>query len=158
RFSDEEAAGALQRLLTLTNDYDRALSALGPVLDLAASRHISAEEAAQLFGLAIQGSTRGLRQLGVILKGQQLELFDTADATQRLAIVTDLVGKKMAGAAANDAKTLSGQLALLRNQWDELKEAVGGVEALLLKNSVSAQTGAATIGDLAVVIKGATAG
>ena len=84
-FSDEQVAGALQRLLTFGLDYDQAMKALKETVDLAAAKHLDLETAASLVGKAFQGNTSILRRYGI-------EVTTTKDATAAFNGVMDQLG------------------------------------------------------------------
>ena len=125
RFSDEQAAEALQRLITFTGDYESALRALPVTLDLAARLHLDLETASKAVGVAIEGNATALARYGIRLDDATKEALKTANASERVELVIKALGERMAGSAAADAKTLSGQLAILSNLSGEVKEQVG---------------------------------
>jgi len=84
-YSDEQVAGALQRLLTFGLDYDQAMKALKETVDLAAAKHLDLETAASLVGKAFQGNTSILRRYGI-------EVQTTKDATAAFNSVMDQLG------------------------------------------------------------------
>jgi phage-related protein len=84
-YSDEDVAGALQRLLTFGLDYDQAMKALKETVDLAAAKHLDLETAASLVGKAFQGNTSILRRYGI-------EVQTTKDATAAFNGVVDQLG------------------------------------------------------------------
>ena len=84
-YSDEQVAGALQRLLTFGLDYDQAMKALKETVDLAAAKHLDLETAASLVGKAFQGNTSILRRYGI-------EVQTTKDATAAFNGVMDQLG------------------------------------------------------------------
>ena len=92
-YSDEEVAGALQRLLTFGLDYDQAMKALKETVDLAAAKHLDLETAASLVGKAFQGNTSILRRYGI-------EVQTTKDATAAFNGVMDQLGTAIQKAGA----------------------------------------------------------
>jgi hypothetical protein len=138
RFSDEDAAETLQRLIIFTGDYETALKALPTVLDLAARLHVNLDVAAKIIGVAIEGNTAALARYGVRLDDTTKELLKHADQTARTEIIIDALGKKMRGSAAADAVSLQGQLAILRNNFGEVREQAGLFALDLVKNSDAA--------------------
>jgi hypothetical protein len=125
RFSDEDAAEALQRLITFTGDYDSALKALPVALDLAARLHIDLSSATKVVGVAIEGNVTALARYGIRLDDSTKKAIEFADQETRTSLVLDALSKKVGGSAVVDAQTLSGEMAKLKNQFDEVKEAVG---------------------------------
>lgn len=122
RFSDEQYAEALTEVISITNDYTGAVQNMDVVLDLAARKKIDLVTAAQLVGKAMVGETGTLARYGIVVR-------DGADAIE-------LMRERMRGAAEQDGKSLAGQLQRLRNEWADIKEAVG--EATLANDSATA--------------------
>src|SRR5688572_1252 len=120
RFGDDEYASALADVISITNDYTRSLQAMDVVLDLAARKKIDLSTAATLVGKAIIGETGTLARYGIVVR-------EGADAVQ-------MMGERFRGAAEQDGASLSGRLAQLRNQWGEIKQAVG--EAVLAQDGM----------------------
>ncbi len=109
---DEDFARALQRLTTHTGDVQRGLGAMGLAADLAAAKQIDVADAADLIGRAMAGNTAQLTRLFPALKGS-----------------TDLFGdlqRVLGDAAENQAKTFSGRMEQIGNNFGDLKESIGG--------------------------------
>lgn len=115
RYGDEETASALAELISMTGDYQGSLEELGTVVDFAAAKKLDLSTAAKLVGRAMVGETSTLRRYGVIVA-------EGADAMEVLRT-------QFRGAADVEGAKLSGRLARLRNDWGDIKEAVG--EAIL---------------------------
>lgn len=64
-YSDEQLAGALQRLLTFGMSYEEAMKALGVTVDLAAAKQMDLESAANLVGKTFTGNTAILKRYGI---------------------------------------------------------------------------------------------
>ncbi len=97
--ADNEQRDALNELITVTGDYDTALTWLQASLDMAAAKQMDTTSAARLLGRAAIGSTEMLTRYGIIIK---------KDATAA-EILTE-VQNKFSGAAeatANPLKVLS---------------------------------------------------
>ena len=103
-FSDEQVAGALQRLLTFGLDYDQAMKALKETVDLAAAKHLDLETAASLVGKAFQGNTSILRRYGI-------EVQTTKDATAAFNGVMDQLGAAIEKAGAEQLAAFAGAMA-----------------------------------------------
>lgn len=151
RFSDEEAAEALQRLITFTGDYDSALKALPVTLDLAARLHLDLETAAKVVGVAIEGNTTSLARYGIRLDDATKQAIAFADQEARTSIVIDALSAKVRGSAVRDAETLSGALVILGHQADEVKEAIGRFILAFADDEVLKAL-ANTLGDIALAI------
>lgn len=111
RFDDEAAAEALGTLTSITRDYTTSLAALPVVADIAVRTQTDLDTAAKLVGKALIGQTDALRRHGIVLRGDR-------DALEQLR-------EQSRGYAEVDGRTLTGQLAIQRNQWNELKETMG---------------------------------
>lgn len=109
-FSDEAQREALARLITLTGSYQKSLTALPVVIDMAAALQLDLQTASLLVAKALEGNTAMLTRYGVVIK-------DGATATEIMATLTAKFGGS-AEAAANP-------VIQLRNQLDELMEVVG---------------------------------
>jgi phage-related protein len=103
-YSDEEVAGALQRLLTFGLDYDQAMKALKETVDLAAAKHLDLETAASLVGKAFQGNTSILRRYGI-------EVQTTKDATAAFNGVMDQLGAAIQKAGAEQLTAFAAAMA-----------------------------------------------
>lgn len=121
RFSDEQYADALANVVSITNDYTRSIESMDVVLDLAARKKLDLATASTLVGKALAGETGTLARYGIVVR-------EGADAVQ-------LMRERFRGAAEQDGASLSGRLAQLRNQWAEVKEAVG--EAVVANDAAS---------------------
>lgn len=135
RFDDDAVFGALDRLVLLTRNYEASLARLPLVADVAAGGQMSMAEAADVVGKVMTGQTRVLRQFGI----------STKDASEGLR----LLGERMRGAAVADAQTLGGQVAQLRNAWDNFKESIGAA-------LIEAGGGTSILQTLTAVVKQAT--
>jgi hypothetical protein len=127
RFSDDEAAAALESLIRITGDYEAALQLLVPTLDLAAGRHIDLDAAAQLAGRAATGMTATLSRYGIVLSETTREQIANADAMGKAEIVAGELNKRFGGAAAAELETYAGKVAKLGNYWNEFLEVLGDV-------------------------------
>jgi len=120
RYEDDAIVAAEAILVNhgmTTNEVRKATQA---TLDLAAAKKIDLKTAAELIGKAFEGETSTLTRYGIVLG-------DNIPKTEKFAAVLDLVNERFGGAAQQDANTYSGQIAKLKNAYDELKEAIGGV-------------------------------
>lgn len=126
--SDDDLREAFTRLVTLTGDVDGAMRDLGTVADIAAYKQIGVAEAAEKLGKAQQGNTRVLKEFGVVgLEG---------------AAALDKLRANVAGYGEAAAKTTSGALKQMQNQFGELLESVGA--AILANDQFGAGVGGIT--------------
>jgi hypothetical protein len=109
--TDDDLREALTRMITVSGDVEGSMKNLALVTDLAAFKNVDLETAAISVGKAMNGNTTELNRLGVAGK----------DSITVLENLRQSVG----GFAASEAKTFSGSLQRINNQWGEFKEAVG---------------------------------
>ena len=126
RFADDEAAAAFQTLIGITGDYNSSLTGLNAAVTLAAGRNMDLETAAQLLGKAIAGNTQSLGRYGIVLTESEKAMLKNADATERAEFYAGKFNERYGDAAQADFRTAAGQIDYLSNQFDDLKEAVGG--------------------------------
>lgn len=110
--SDEEQRAALSELVFTTGNYEKALSALPVVLDLAAAKGMDASSAARILGRAMTGSTDMLKRYGIYVK-------EGASATEILATVQRSV--------AGSAEAMASPFAIMKDQIGEMGESIGTV-------------------------------
>ena len=103
-YSDEQVAGALQRLLTFGMSYDEAMKALGGTLDLAAAKHMDLETAANLVGKAFTGNTAILTRYGI-------DVTTAKEATAAMKDVVEQVAKALDSAGTDSLKPFTDTLA-----------------------------------------------
>lgn len=119
RFADE-AVTSVQALLTrfkvLPQDMGPATQA---IVDFAAATGQDIEAAAETFGRAIEGQTRGLRQFGISVE-------DTGSRSKNLAAVIEALEERFGGAAQASITNFRGSLIVLGNTFGEVQETVGG--------------------------------
>ncbi len=93
-YSDEQVAGALQRLITFGMSYEEAMKAVKETVDLAAAKHLDLETAASLVGKAFQGNTSILKRYGI-------DIATTKDAAATFNTVMDQLGAALEKAGAD---------------------------------------------------------
>lgn len=125
RFSDDAAADAFARLVSISNDYAGSVRNLAVVTDLAAAKKMDLKTAADLVGKAMIGETAMLKRHGIVI----------AEGSDAIAEIS----RRFQGFADRDAKTMEGQLSRVANSWDDVKEAVG--RAILGFDGASSSTG-----------------
>lgn len=114
-FDDETAANSFSRLFSVTKDVTKSHNELQLAMDLARYKGISLEEATQKLIMVHSGSTKELKLMG-------LAVTDGATAMQNL----DSIQKQVTGSAATFAQTTQGATEILKVQFDNLKETIGG--------------------------------
>jgi phage-related protein len=118
RFDDEAARAAEAVLAQYHLTGKQILELLPLVTDYAAKTGKELPEAAETIGKAFLGNTRALKEVGINYKM-------TGDAATDYANIVKLLTTQVGGAAAKDAETTAGKLAMLTNQYGELKEQLG---------------------------------
>jgi hypothetical protein len=116
--ADDKLRPALQRLAISTGDISKAQDLLTVALDVATATGKPLETVANAIGKAYDGNTAALGKLGIGLSAAELKTMSFTDVQQQL---TDLFG----GAAAANAETYEGKIAILKVSFDEAKETIG---------------------------------
>jgi hypothetical protein len=111
-FDDDDVFAGMNALVRVSGDYEGSLARIGLVADVASAKQISMSEAGELVGRVMAGQTRGLREFGI----------SAHDAESGL----DTLAQRLAGTAANEAQTFSGQLKIINRDWGNFQEEVGG--------------------------------
>jgi hypothetical protein len=112
KFSDDQSADSLARLIQLTNNYGLSMKALPLVEDLASTGLMDLESASTAVGKALTGHVMLLQKMGFHLKAGD-------------DVLAKLSGR-LGGSAAKNVDTFSGRLQQLRNQIENAFEALGG--------------------------------
>jgi len=133
RFGDEETLSAQAMLASFkfnTEQIKRLTPAMQDLATMAAKTtgaEMDLENAAKLVGLAIEGQPGRLRQMGISLTDadkRALELATTLE--EKTNIVLEIFRKNAGGLAEAEGRTLSGRLAILKNDFGDLEEKIGG--------------------------------
>jgi hypothetical protein len=104
-------AEVLANMIQITGDFDRALIATTPVLDLMRERHMTLETAARLVGRAMIGNVGHLGRYGIILD-------KTKDGLEQLI-------QRFGGGAGARSQTLQGSLDRVSTAWFNFQLAIG---------------------------------
>ena len=116
---DDDAAAAMQANLLRFNLTGKEIMKLTPlVMDLAEATGKDLVTAGSTLGKAFLGNGRALKALGINYEYTGKRAKDTAN-------ITDLLNKKVGGESVKANKTAEVQLAILSNQYGELKERIG---------------------------------
>lgn len=116
---DDDAIASGQALLAQFGLTGKQLTEVTPLLlDYASRTGKTVPDAAKSFGKAMLGNVRALKDLGI-------KYVSTGDATKDYANITKLMREKVGGFAEKEGKTASGRLEIMKNQYGEIKEAVG---------------------------------
>lgn len=133
RYSDEQVLSAENMLLTFTKiGKDVFPDTTKAVLDMSTAMGTDLKSTAIQVGKAMQDPVRGvtaLQRVGVRLSDSQKELVKNLVATGKTAEAQKLILKELqtefGGSAEAAGKTFAGQLDILKNQFDEVKESIG---------------------------------
>jgi len=114
-YSDDQQREALSTLIPLTGNLAKAQEYLGLAMDLARWKGMDLVSASELIGKVSAGNIGILARQGIIVE-------EGATAFEALAQIQ----KMAAGQAEAYGKTTSGQMEILKNSFDDVKESIGG--------------------------------
>lgn len=80
-------------------------------------------------GEDVAGLTGALRRVGVVMTKTQEELLQTGSVEERVSIVTQILDQNFQGMAEAAGDTTAGKIAILKNNFNDLQEKVGGLIA-----------------------------
>jgi phage-related minor tail protein len=134
-FDDDAITGAQSLLLTFTNIRGEILDKTTPaILDLATKMGGDLKGATIQVGKALQDPTHGmlaLRKAGISFSEAQQKVIKDMQATGDLAGAQQMIlaelNKEFGGSAQADAATYSGQMTILKHEFANVKEEIGGV-------------------------------
>lgn len=113
-FDDESTAESVSKLITVTGSYDKALKLNQLAMDLARAKNIDLSTATRLVTQVSQGNTKELKLMGI-------ELDENSSAADNLSKMQD----KLKGSASAFADTVPGKLAVLNEEWANMKQEIG---------------------------------
>ena len=147
KFDDDDLAG-MQAKLAMFDLTGQQVATLTPIVaDYAQVSGKDVVSAGVAVGRAMMGNTRALKSLGIDYKM-------TGDKAKDAANIQALLAEKTKGAAEEFGKTSAGKLAILNNQFSDLKENVGEALVPALNSMVTAITPIAKIfGDLPAPVR-----
>jgi hypothetical protein len=128
--ADEQLRPALARLARSTGDVEISQKLLNQALDISIATGKPVETIANALGRAYDGNTQALGKLGIGLSAAELKTMSFTDVQGKLS---ELFG----GAAAANADTFAGRLAILKVTFDEAKESVGAKLLPILQQLVT---------------------
>ena len=128
--ADEQLRPALARLARSTGDVEISQKLLNQALDISIATGKPVETIANALGRAYDGNTLALGKLGIGLSAAELKTMSFTDVQGKLS---ELFG----GAAAANAETFAGRLAILKVTFDEAKESVGAKLLPILQQLVT---------------------
>jgi len=119
KFDDDATKSGAAVLANFGLTADQLKRTLPLVQDYAAFTGKDMPTASKLLGKAFLGNTKALKDLGIAYK-------PTGDKAKDMAAIMDLVNEKVGGFAEKQGKTAAGTADILKNQFGELQEKVGG--------------------------------
>lgn len=135
KYSDEDVRSAENMLLTFTSiGKDVFPDATKVVLDMSTALGQDLKSSSIQLGKALQDPINGvtaLRRVGVNFSEAQQKVIDklveTGKTSEAQKMILKELQKEFGGSAEAAGKTFTGQLAILNNQLDDVKEAIGQV-------------------------------
>lgn len=118
RFSDEEAAAGLTRLMFYTQDVTEAQKLLTNAIDFSVGMSIDLNASIDLLGKAYVGYTGTLSRYGIIID-------QNLSSTEKYAAAMKIVEERVGGRAAAELNTYVGAMAQLKNELNDLGQALG---------------------------------
>jgi hypothetical protein len=118
-FSDESILKTQAMLTTFGIAGKTMKDATQSTLDLASGLGVDLNTAAMLVGKAFAGETGTLSRYGIIID-------ENIPRSERFAMAIQQINQKFSGEAAAATQTFSGRVAVLGNQFDDIKEKIGG--------------------------------
>lgn len=115
-----EAKDALQTLLSKHVSLNEAMKMQIPITELAAAKHISLSEAANVLADAENGRTRGLVSMGILTK-------DELKTNMSMDEILGRIQQRYKGLSEAEMNTLPGQIALIKRNFTELSTSIGTV-------------------------------
>lgn len=129
-FGSEKAADAMTVLVTATGDLTKSQNLLAISANLARAQSTSMEDAARALVRAQGGAVRLFTQFGIKLDATKPKAEAVAEAMGKLEA-------RLKGQADAYAKTTAGQLAILKEGFGDLAEAVGGPVLVALNKFIA---------------------
>ena len=117
--ADDKLRPALSKLVRVTGDVTKGQDLLSLAIDVAAGSGKDLETVTNAISRAQQGNLAGLKKLGV-------PLSDTIVKNKDLAAALQITADRFKGAAAANADTFSGKMAIFSERMNEAKESIGG--------------------------------
>ena len=128
-FADDEAAAGMDTLLRTTGDLQKSQDLLAISADYARAKHISLADASAVIGKASMGSAKAFKDMGIVL-----------DTSLPKAQAVDKAMKELAGTVGGQAqaytKTFAGQMAIMKEEFNNTAEALGTFLIPMLKNAM----------------------
>jgi len=127
RFSDEMARQGLGQMMQYTADVTQAMQGVRLAMDMSTQSGQDLGSTVRYVGMAMNGNAEILGRWIPELRDLETKLGKDATNAEKAAYAIKILNEKFGGAAQTDLKTYAGQVANLKNQYDELKESIGRV-------------------------------
>ena len=124
-FSNAATNAAMLKLVTITGSQSLAFKSLSTAADLATYKHISLADASVMLGRAATGNTKALKEVGIATDMLPKKFSTTGTEASRMAVVMDLLNKKIGGQAVAAAGTFGGKLDEVKARMTDLSARVG---------------------------------
>ena len=124
-YGDTDSARVLDKLVSMTGDYQASLKGLPAILNAASGSHKDLITVTEAVGKAINGQIGGLSRLGIVFDDATKATLKNADEADRASIIYAELEKHFGGAAADQLETFGGKVEQLGNYWGDFEEAVG---------------------------------
>ena len=128
---DEVTLAGMQQLATFQLSADQIATLSTGMTDLLAQQkglNATQEDAvgiANLIGKAMSGNAGALTRVGIIMDDNQKKMLEQGDATQRAAVLAEILKDNVGGVNAALADTSQGKIQQFQNAWGDMKEEVG---------------------------------
>lgn len=139
---DEVTLAGMQQLATFQLS-DKEISTLSSGMTdlLAQQKGLNATQQdavniGNMIGKAMQGNVGALSRVGITFTAAQAEAIKTGDATQRAAIMAQVLKQNVGGVNKALAETDQGKIQQMQNAWGDMKEEVGKL-ALSMKGKLA---------------------
>lgn len=117
--SDDMVEGIQSMLIRFGVAPEKIKPTISAILDYATATGVDAEQATFSFMRALENGGKGLGRMGI-------SIDVTGDKAKDLDSVVVALGEKFGGSALANANTFGGSMAKMGEQFEELKEAMGG--------------------------------
>lgn len=119
QLDNDDITQVFTKLVTYGKLTENQIKSLTPVIiDFAAKQGLSLEDASQKIILALEGNGRALKEYGINIK-------DASTPTEALGLIMTELKPKVEGAAKAFGETTAGQIAISRQEINNLKEDIG---------------------------------
>jgi len=118
KYGDEQIVMVQKELATFGVQGKQLKDLTQLTLDFASAKGMDLQSAGQLIAKTVGGETNALARYGIEVEG-------AAGSTERMTSATEGLSRLFGGTAQAEAKSFSGQIEQVKNQWDDLYETLG---------------------------------